>query len=304
MFRCRLAMELTQLRYFLAIARHLSFTRAAEALPVSQPSLTAQIRKLERELGVALFTRTTRRVQLTAAGEDFVRAAQQILNLVQAAEQEMHEFSGLKRGKVVLGTIPTVGAFSLPPLLAEFHRKFPGIELSIQEDGSDVLMDLLLNEAIDLAVVTAPEAHPSGVLERRRLLVDEMVLLVPGDHRLAKRQSVALKELAEEQFVLFKPGYGLRRIVLDACQEAGFQPTIGFDSNQRETIYGMVEQGFGIAMLPQSGLQRGGHTWQAVRISAPKVTRELSLAWKSTRRESEAAKAFREFILAKFDGGR
>src|SRR5205814_427999 len=113
--------------------------------------------------------------------------------------------------------IPTVGAFSLPPLLADFRQRFPGIELAIQEEGSDVLLQLLLDEAIDLAIVTAAEAHPSGTLERRCLVRDEMVVLVPPKHRLAGQDSVRLTELEDEQFVLFKPGYGLRRVVLDAC---------------------------------------------------------------------------------------
>src|SRR5207244_9840390 len=119
--------------------------------------------------------------------------------------------SGLKRGRVLIGTLPTVGAFSLPPLLAEFRSLHPGIDLAIQEEGSDVLLQMLLDEAIDVAVITAAEAHPSGALERRCLVVDEMVALLPDDHRLASRDSIALKELADEQFVLFKPGYGLRR---------------------------------------------------------------------------------------------
>jgi LysR family transcriptional regulator, hydrogen peroxide-inducible genes activator len=293
-------MQLDQLRYFLAVARHLSFTRAAESLPLSQPSLTNQIRKLERELGVELFERTTRRVRLTAAGEDFVGAAQQILNLVETAELEMHEFSGLKRGRVLLGTIPTVGAFSLPPLLASFHRDFPGIELAIQEGGSDVLLQLLLEESIDLAIITAAEAHPSGALERQCLLLDEMVVLLPAGHRLADRAAVALADLKEEQFVLFKPGYGLRRVVQDACAAAGFQPTIAFETSQRETIYGMVQEGLGITLLPRSGLHRGDYTWQLVPLDPPTVTREVSLAWKATRRPSEAAKAFREFLLGQF----
>jgi LysR family transcriptional regulator, hydrogen peroxide-inducible genes activator len=293
-------MQLDQLRYFLAVARHLSFTRAAESLPLSQPSLTNQIRKLERELGVELFERTTRRVRLTAAGEDFVGAAQQILNLVETAELEMHEFSGLKRGRVLLGTIPTVGAFSLPPLLASFHRDFPGIELAIQEGGSDVLLQLLLEESIDLAIITAAEAHPSGALERQCLLLDEMVVLLPAGHRLADRAAVALADLKEEQFVLFKPGYGLRRVVQDACAAAGFQPTIAFETSQRETIYGMVQEGLGITLLPRSGLHRGDYTWQLIPLDPPTVTREVSLAWKATRRPSEAAKAFREFLLGQF----
>lgn len=293
-------MQLDQIRYFLAVARHLSFTRAAEALPLSQPSLTNQIRKLERELGVALFERTTRRVRLTAAGDDFVRAAQQILNLVETAQLEMQEFSGLKRGRVLIGTIPTVGAFSLPPILAQFQRQFPGIELAIQEEGSDVLLQLLLDEALDLAIITAAEAHPSGALERQCLVVDEMVVLLPPHHRLADRPEVALRDLREEQFVLFKPGYGLRRVVQDACSEAGFTPRVAFETSQRETIYGMVEEGLGVTLLPRSGIHHAGYTWRVVPLDPPNVTRELSLAWKSTRRQSEAAKAFREFLLAQF----
>src|SRR5581483_234906 len=276
-------MELSQLRYFLAVARHLSFTRAAEALPLSQPSLTNAIHKLERELGVELFIRTTRRVRLTPAGEDFVQAAQQILNLVETAQMEMHEFSGLKRGRVLLGTIPTVGAFSLPPLLAEFRQRFPGIELAIQEEGSDVLLQLLLEEAIDLAIITAGEEHPTGALERRCLVVDEMVALLPEGHPLAERPSVSLKELAGEQFVLFKPGYGLRRVVLDACASAGFQPRIAFETSQRETIYGMVQAGLGITLLPRSGIHTAEYTWRLVPLEPPAIEREVSLAWKAKR---------------------
>ena len=293
-------MQLDQIRYFLAVARHLSFTRAAEALPLSQPSLTNQIRKLERELGVPLFERTTRRVRLTPAGEDFVQAAQQILNLVETAQMEMQEFSGLKRGRVLIGTIPTVGAFSLPPLLARFHRQFSGIELAIQEEGSDVLLQLLLDEALDLAIITAAEAHPSGALQRQCLVVDEMVVLLPPDHHLSNREAVTLSELKDEQFVLFKPGYGLRRIVLDACADAGFTPTIAFETSQRETIYSMVQEGLGITLLPRSGIHHAGYTWRLVPLDPPNVTRELSLAWKSTRRQSEASNAFREFLLAQF----
>jgi DNA-binding transcriptional LysR family regulator len=292
--------QLDQIRYFLAVSRHLSFTRAAEALPLSQPSLTNQIRKLERELGVPLFERTTRRVRLTPAGEDFVQAAQQILNLVETAQMEMQEFSGLKRGRVLIGTIPTVGAFSLPPLLAQFHRQFSGIELAIQEEGSDVLLQLLLDEALDLAIITAAEAHPTGALGRQSLVVDEMVVLLPPNHHLSSRAAVTLAELKDEQFVLFKPGYGLRRVVQDACAEAGFTPVIAFETSQRETIYGMVQEGLGITLLPRSGIHHAGYTWHLVPLDPPNVTRELSLAWKSTRRQSEATKAFREFLLAQF----
>lgn len=293
-------MQLNQLRYFLAVARRLSFTRAAASLPLSQPSLTNQVRRLEQELGVELFVRTTRRVQLTPAGEDFVHAAEQILALVEEAQIEMHEFSGLRRGRVLLGTIPTVGAFSLPPLLAEFRRRFSGIELAIQEEGSDDLLRLLLEEEIDLAIVTAAEAHPSGALERRCLVVDEMVVLLPEGHRLADRASVGLGELAEERFVLFKPGYGLRRVVQEACAGAGFQPSIAFETSQRETIYGMVQEGLGVTLLPRSGIHRGDYTWRLAPLTPPGVTRELSLAWKIRRRHSEASRAFREFLLAKF----
>ena len=293
-------MQLAQLRYFLAVARHLSFTRAAESLPLSQPSLTNQIRRLERELGVELFERTTRRVRLTVAGEDFVGAAQQILNLVETTELEMHEFSGLKRGRVLLGTIPTVGAFSLAPLLARFRRDFPGIELAIQEEGSDVLLQMLLDESIDLAIITAAEAHPTGALERRPLVVDEMVVLLPAGHRLGALDSVRLADLRDEQFVLFKPGYGLRRVVEDACAAAGFQPRIAFETSQRETIFGMVQEGLGITLLPRSGIHRGDYTWRLVPLAPPTVTREVSLAWKAKRRHSEAARAFREFLIGQF----
>ena len=107
--------------------------------------------------------------------------------------------------------------------------------------------------------------------------------------------------LKDEQFVLFKPGYGLRRVVLEACASAGFSPTIAFETSQRETIYGMVQEGLGITLLPRSGIHFGEYTWRLVLLEPRNVTRELSLAWKGTRRHSDAARAFREFLLAQFE---
>ena len=128
-----------------------------------------------------------------------------------------------------------------------------------------------------------------------------MVALLPDEHALADRDAVALPDLAGDQFVLFKPGYGLRRVVLDACAAAGFQPKIAFETSQRETIYGMVQAGLGITLLPRSGIHTAEYTWRLVPLEPPAIEREVSLAWKAKRRPSEAARAFREFLVGKFE---
>lgn len=295
--------ELRHLRYFVAVAQHLHFTRAAAALHVAQPALSQQLAQLERELGVALLDRARRHVSLTAAGEALLVRAERILAEVAHAEEEMHAFAGVLRGRVTLGTLAYVGAFRLPALLARFRARYPGVAVALCEEATQQLAALLAAGHVDLALVHVTEdtlppylADPGLVTEA--LFGEDLVLSVAPAHPLAGRASVALADLHDESFVAFKAGSGLRRTLERASAAAGFAPRIVFESGDLGTICGLVAAGGGVTIIPRSVALTHHPTVALVPISAPSLARTVLLAWRDDRQRSPAAAACLAFIRA------
>jgi DNA-binding transcriptional LysR family regulator len=294
-------MELRQLRYFIAVAHRRHFTQAAEELSIAQPALSQQIQQLERELGIALFERTSRRVRLTSAGEALLIRAERILVEVERAQTEMQEFAGLTRGRVVIGALQSLGAFRLPALLARFHTRYPGIEIVLREESTEQLLELLSAGRLDLTLIHATDdllplelTHSPVVTER--LLTEELVLVVAPNHALALRQSLSIEELREEPFVLFKPGSGLRRAIVQSSAAAGFTPRIMFESGDLGTIRSLVAEGLGVSVLPRSVAEAPGKEIVIVPLGPPPLTRTVLLAWHADYYHSPAAAAFLSFI--------
>lgn len=282
-------MELHQLRYFLAVARHRHFSRAARELHVAQPSVSQQIQKLERELGARLFDRTRRGVALTEAGHAFLPRAQRALEQLQEARLELEELSGLQRGHLSLGAPPSVGTHLLPCALAAFHRRHPGIRTSFRQAGSLALVEMVRAGSLDLAVVILPVDQPQ--LETRPLLTDELVLAVPPDHPLRRQPMVRLRDLADEPFVLYQEGYDLRETILEECRRAGFEPRVALDGGEMDSVPRFVAAGLGVTILPRmvaEGL--GDPPW--IAIGEPPLTRTLGVAWRRDRYQSAASRAF------------
>jgi len=290
-------MELRQLRYFVAVAEIGHFTRAADALHVAQPSLSQQIRSLERELGVGLFERTSRRVRLTAAGESLLPHARRALAAVEDARHELREQLVAPTGPARLGTTPTVAIHLLPAWLAAFNQAFPRVEVQLLEGGALALETDLVNGSIDLAVVTLPLHHT--FLETAIILDEELLLGVTADHALAQRAEVALAEAAEEPFVLYREGYGLRESVLDACRAAGFRPRVALDGGETETVLRLCAAGLGITLVPQLALDGSPGRPAGVRLAAPVPRRTLALAWRDARYLSRAARALRDDLIVR-----
>ena len=197
-------MELRQLEYVVAVAEAGHFTRAAATLHVAQPSLSQQIRALERELGTPLFERTSRRVRLTAAGESFLPYARQALAAVDDARRELREQQTAPSGRVTLGTTPTVATHLLPAWLAAFAASAPAVDVRLSEGGALALEDELDGGAIDLAVITLPAHHPT--LRTAVLLEEDLLLGVARGHRLGLCDEVAMAETAREPFGLYREG--------------------------------------------------------------------------------------------------
>ncbi len=217
-------MEIHQLRYFCAIAQEGSFTRAAQQQHLAQPSLSQQIRKLEDELGTRLFDRLGRTVRLTPFGEAFLPRAAAILRQMDDAKQEIEEMSGPERGKLVVGSTPTVAPYFLPGCLAGFGRKFPQIRVSVVEELTSELLDRLHKGLVDLALLALPvQAGPYACQE---LFREPLYLVVPRSHRLASKATVHLKQIEDDPFLLLKEGHCFRENTLSACGRARLEPNV------------------------------------------------------------------------------
>lgn len=244
-------MELHQLEYFVAVDKYKKFSRAANEINVSQSTLSDQVRKLEDELGVKLFVRTTRRVQTTAAGRDFLVYARRILSDVQKAHYAMSEYATLLKGTLRIGTIPHATCLGITNIISAFLKEFNNIDISIAEANSDALIGKLNDGEIDLAFITSP--YKSGHdIEFHPLIDDRLVLFLSRRHPLAKRAEVDLQELAGEKFLLTKSSATWKNQIIQACDSAGFQPGIILNSTHFETIKAFVQEGSGVTLLTSS----------------------------------------------------
>jgi len=282
-------MEIYQLKYFLAIVRTGSFTAAAKACRVSQPSLSSQVAKLEEELGGALLERSRQGARLTPRGELFKTRAAEALRQLESGRQELEELSGLKRGSVILGCMPTSGATLLPPLLKAMAKAHPEIQVSLREESSPGLGAALRDSEVDLAIMD--EAGLGAGIASEVLFSEPLLIALPPRHRFASRKRLDLKALKDEPLILMKSGHGFRKIVLDALARAGVtQPKVVHESGEIETIQALVEAGLGLSLVPEM-LRKKGLVY--LNIAAPTPSRTLHLAWREDRALSAAAAALR-----------
>ncbi|MGI8915636.1 MAG: LysR family transcriptional regulator [Chloroflexota bacterium] len=281
--------QLRQLRYLRAIARHGSFTAAAEAERVAQPAVSKQIQRLENELGAALFDRSSRGTTLTEEGQVVARAAERILGYIDDLQAELGDRAVLARGRLRLCATETVMEYLLPSALAALHRRYPGLAVSAEMLGTDDAVALLLDRQIDVAVVTLPLSHPDLAVEP--LYTEDIVLLVPADDPLAARTTVALSELAERELLLSMPGHGLRAVIDAACRRVGFttQPTLELRS--QEALIRLVEQGAGVTFAPKLCVQRPRPAVHVCTLTSPSLRRGVGWACLRDRHVPQAVLA-------------
>lgn len=290
--------KLRQLRYFLALAEHRHFGRAARFLHIAQPSLSQQIRALEQELDTTLFERSSRQVSLTPDGEALLPYARRMLALAADFRAELDDRRNLVQGAIRLGATPTLSAYLLPDLLRRFTRDYPGLELTLLEDGSDRLARALDEGHLDLAVlVETPEAASAAF---QFLLQERIVVALPMDHRLAGREKVAMEALAEDDFILCREGYHLRGITLEKCAEAGFAPRVIVRETDVNTALRFVQAGLGVSLLPEL-LARSAASVATARL-VPALHRNIGVAWNPRRYLSRAASALHVFLQQACEG--
>jgi DNA-binding transcriptional LysR family regulator len=258
-------MELRQLEYFAAVARHKHFTRAAEALYVTQPALSQQVRRLEAELGLPLLRRTSKGVELTPAGEDLLAHAEKVLAEVAAARADMARHTGLSTG-VVRVAATAADLPRLPEALADFHGDHPGIQIGLRQGSATEIAALVTAGAVDVAVLALTE-EPAGV-EVHPLADEPLRVAVTVDDELAGAR-VSLDALRGRPFILAEPGSALRETVMAAAQAAGFSPLPLFEVGDPGTVRYLVRAGLGISLVPASWLERPGPVVGAADLRDP-----------------------------------
>ncbi len=216
-------MELRQLRYLDAVARHRSFTKAALDVPVAQSALSQQVGRLERELGVELLRRNTRRVEVTEAGEIVLERARRALAEVDGVRADLEALQGLVRGTLRVGGVPAVGPVHPAALIADFTRAHPGVSVTVLEDAAFTLLDQLRDGDLDLVMALVdPDAFDR--LEGVWLHDEEFVVLAPLDHPLARAKRVRIERLAREALVTYGAGSALREALPRWCRKVGSSP--------------------------------------------------------------------------------
>lgn len=274
-------MDLYSMQYAVAVADHLNFSLAAQSCGVGQSALSQQISKLEKELGVTLFYRTSKMVSVTEAGESFVHAARKILQAAEALRTEMALYSGLRKGSLRLGIITSLECIHFGDMLSAFCRTFPEIAVSITQGGTYTLLRLLEEREIDIAFLNRPPKGIHGALSFRQLGEDRYSLAVPTIHPLARRGSVSLRDLKDERFIFHQPGQVASELCLEACRRAGFEPNIVCRSENPNTGLYMVQGGLGLAFLPSEEFRHRVLAKVAeVRIHEP-IIKEVGVAWRS-----------------------
>jgi DNA-binding transcriptional LysR family regulator len=295
-------MELRQLRYLAAVARHGSFTLAAQELHVAQPAVSQQVRRLEEELGVELLSRTTRRVLVTEAGELAVARAGRILADADALRAEIDELHGLLRGTLALGVIPGVGKLDPAPLLARFRARHPAVDIRLIETTLAETLELLRADRLDICFAFChPERAGEGIAGEF-LFDEELALMVAPGHPLAKRRRVQLAALADEPLIAPITGASLRLALEEALEKAGATVRVAYESNEAATVRALTAQGLGVSLLPRSLATSLGPELVPITV-APKPPRiPVSVLYREGRRRPPAVEAFlsgvREELLA------
>ncbi|WP_078901236.1 LysR family transcriptional regulator [Actinacidiphila yeochonensis] len=303
-------MQLQQLAYFVAVADTRHFTRAAQDLHVSQPSLSQQVKALEQELGSPLFSRARGNIALTDAGQALLPLARRILADADTARQEVLELAQLRRGRVRLGATPSLCTGLLPDVLRAFHDRHPGIRLLVEEGGSHDLVRELARGQLDLALVVLPLPSPSPALTTVELFQEDLVVVSadpvparadgeppPESRGDALPSPLRVADLAGRPMVMFRHGYDLRDLTLSACRAAGFEPYLTVEGGEMDAVLGFVRAGLGIGVVPTTVAARAAGL-RMTPIAPPGLRRTVALAHRSDVAPPRAARVLQEVLQA------
>ena len=285
-------MDFGQIEAFTQVATHNSFSRAAEMLQLTQPSITARIQALERELGEELFERGGRGVKLTDAGRMFLPYVEHILQLLQEGRDAVDEVRNVQLGSLRLGSAITISTYVLPGILHRFCKDFPGVDVLIRTGRSEQVLNMLLGDEVQVGIIRALSAPD---IETIPLYDDEIVLVAYPQHRFAQGNGVTIAEAAREPIVLFDRGSSYYGMIHDLFRKAAVIPNVAMELDSLEATKRMVEQGLGIALVPIATVVRELEQDVLVRVGLTDVQpikRPISLVYRKNRKRSRTVQAF------------
>ena len=284
-------MDFRQLSYFKEVAEQGGFTRASQALHLSQSTLSKVVKSLEEELGVELFDRSARQIELTDAGETVLAEARAILASLDHLTDSLYGLQQLKKGTVRLGMPPIIGTLYFPGIIADFRRRYPGINIRLTEGGSKRVEEAVQRGDVDLGLVVLPVEEEQ--FDIQPFLRERLAIIAAKDSPLAGRDSVALPELVEEPLIVLREGFAIYGSVREAYERLGHEPHIVYESAQWDFIGEMVAEGLGISYLPESLCRRlDPQRIRTIRLEQPEIPYHVAVITRKGRYLSFAAREF------------
>ena len=293
----RIPVKIRQLQYFLAAARTLHFSRAAEELFVTQPTLSHQIAELEAQLGTPLFDRTAKSVRLTQAGEVLLAYAKRGLGEMEAGIGALEELEGLQRGLLRIGVTQSFLRKLMPPILGQFMQRYPSVRLSVDEMTAGEIEKRLADGELDLGIAFAPALLEDTEIET---ILQERLLLVTGrTHRFAARRRVRMRELAGEPLALFGKEYSTRHLLERYFKEAGIEPDVVCSANAIDVMLGIAKESAVATIIPESAIEKTPDI-RVIELIDPVPVRISAVLWARHRFRSAAARTFAQLVRDRF----
>ncbi|KPK48007.1 MAG: hypothetical protein AMJ77_01220 [Dehalococcoidia bacterium SM23_28_2] len=296
-------MDFGQLEAFVQVAAHRSFSRAAEELQLTQPSITARIKALERELGDEVFERSSRGVRLTNAGIIFLPHAERMLQMLREAKGSVEEIRSVQAGTLRLGSALTVSTYVLPRILRTFYSHYPGVEVIVYTGRSEEMLNLVLTDEVHVGLVRSL-IHPD--VETIDLYEDDVILVTNPDHPFAANHQAMIEEVARQSVILADRGSSYYGLINNFFRQAGVVPNVVMELDSMEATKRMVEEGLGIALLPRVCLERElnlGLLAEVTITNAPAINRQIALIYRRSRRRARTVQAFLEVLLSIYSEG-
>ncbi|WP_285767277.1 LysR family transcriptional regulator [Peribacillus sp. SI8-4] len=296
-------MDFKQIQYFTEVVKQGSFSKAAEHLFLSQPNISKSIKDLEKELDAKLLTRTTRKIELTDTGKLLYQYGQRISQSIEHFYDELDDMKNSKKGNIKMGIFSTLGTDIFSELMAQFHKEYPFITVRFVEDGALHLKNTLLQGDLDLVVMPLPI---DDTFESIPFMKGDLRLVVHHHHQLANQEHVSWDRLKDESFIIFREGYQVHELIMQACKLNGFEPNIICETSQWKFIMEMVSFNQGITVLPKSDLEEMDISNEEIVTLPliPHIKWQVGIAWKKDSYISYATRTWIEFIKAKLEENR
>ena len=293
-------MELRQLRYFMEVARREHVSEAAEHLHVAQSAISRQIANLEDELGVELFQREGRNVKLTSIGKLFLEHTETAMKAIDYAKEQVDEYLDPERGTIKIGFPTSLSSHLLPTIISAFKESHPNVAFHLRQGSYKFLIESVKKRDINIAFL-GPVPVDDEDIEWHILFTEKILALVPSSHPLATQENLRLRDLRNEDFVLFPNGFVLRKIAVDACKQAGFMPNISSEGEDLDAIKGLVSAGMGITLLPESTVSETTPRFTTkIPIHTPEVKRTVGMIIPRNRNLAPSDQIFYEFVKSFF----